>query len=77
FEAWNGGPVCNTLQSGLAYCVDGGPLVSTNPTHAAAPVSTPTNVAAGVVAGCSAFYQRANGALCNTFFPTYGITEDQ
>ncbi|KAG6847734.1 hypothetical protein H0H93_006277, partial [Arthromyces matolae] len=85
FNQWNGGTgACNRLQDGKAYCVAHSGTTSaattvktTNSPTAAAPVSTPTNVATGVIAGCSAFYQRANGALCSTFFPSYGITEDQ
>ncbi|KAJ6632579.1 hypothetical protein B0H10DRAFT_1901949 [Mycena sp. CBHHK59/15] len=66
FEAWNGGAsVCNVLQTGLAYCIQGPPAVA-----------TPTNVAPGVVAGCTQFFTESN-LLCFQIADQFGITVDQ
>ncbi|KAG6824414.1 hypothetical protein H0H92_006941 [Tricholoma furcatifolium] len=72
FEAWNGGStVCNVLESGKAYCVAG-----TTTTTAAPAVATPTNVASGVVSGCTAFFTETT-LLCYEIASNYGITVDQ
>lgn len=75
FESWNGGSsVCGVLQTGLAYCVAG--PATTTPTTTAPPVSTPTNVASGVVAGCTNFFTETD-KLCYQIAETYGITVTQ
>jgi len=61
FEAWNGGAsVCNVLQTGLAYCV----------------AAQPSNVAPGVVAGCTSFFTETN-LLCFEIAQQFGITVGQ
>ncbi|KAG5644213.1 hypothetical protein DXG03_008876, partial [Asterophora parasitica] len=92
FEAWNGGAnVCNTLQSGLAYCVartapstSKAPSTSTTsststtpstPTNPASPISTPTNVAPNVVPRCTAFFTETN-LFCYEIAAKFGISVD-
>ncbi|KAF5378802.1 hypothetical protein D9615_006996 [Tricholomella constricta] len=74
FQDWNGGSnVCNVLEPGLAYCVVGpSPTTPTTP----APVPTPTNVASGVVAGCTNFFTETD-LLCYQIAANFGITVTQ
>ncbi|KAF8069192.1 hypothetical protein FPV67DRAFT_1491391 [Lyophyllum atratum] len=73
FESWNGGSnACNVLQSGLAYCIAGPTITTPTPT----PVATPTNVASGVVSGCTTFFTETN-LLCYEIAANYGITVTQ
>ncbi|KAG5638585.1 hypothetical protein H0H81_011805 [Sphagnurus paluster] len=69
FEAWNGANVCNTLQTGRAYCV-GAP---TQPTSTQPANSQPTNVAPGVVSSCTSFFTETN-LLCYEIAAKFGIT---
>ncbi|KAG6908737.1 hypothetical protein DXG01_003441 [Tephrocybe rancida] len=72
FEAWNGGAsVCNVLQTGVSYCVAAPATTTTAP-----PVATPTNVATGVISGCTNFFTETT-LLCYEIAANYGITVDQ
>ncbi|KAG5716664.1 hypothetical protein E4T56_gene16361 [Termitomyces sp. T112] len=85
FEAWNGGAsVCNIFQKGLtpglAYCVAGPTTITADTTTntititiSPSPVSTPTNVASGVVLGCTRFFTRTT-ELCVEIDAKYNIS---
>ncbi|ETS76495.1 hypothetical protein PFICI_11882 [Pestalotiopsis fici W106-1] len=85
FRAWNTyvDSACDNIWPDYAYCVDGPALsatstaAATSTTTTSTGVVTPTPTQAGMVSGCTEFYEAQTGDGCYDIATSYGITLDE